>query len=347
MSIFALPLMERRLRTLLSLLLGYLIRPLKNARNSIRPGVVYTISYIAILVSRPHHVLRELLTFFIPSYGQAVRNARSSLLPETDPQELAKVPPRSQSNLSAVRVSEMPQKEICTQSQSSFLYLLPLEMRQQIYQHVLGDETLHLVRLVSRLGNVKCRDPSQPHPWAHRCWGISVKDSDMYWGPHDGIQEEHGGYLPLLQTCRQIYSEAIEILYSKNTFSMLHLGRLLHFSFTVLPQRMNAIRSLELGWYLNSIYPYDTGCTWNSQNPPAPYDKTTWERAWAILAGMDGLRNLRVDLVGRWMAPLPLEAELRMLSPATKVVNPRVWDLRLDWPNTGAQFEDAPFRITR
>ena len=64
---------------------------------------------------------------------------------------------------------------------------------------------------------------------------------------------------------------------------------------------------------------------------------------------MEGLRVLRVDLVGRWIEPLTKDEEGRLLGPAMKVRRPRVWDMRVDWEDAGVDWEalGAPFRVVR
>ena len=57
------------------------------------------------------------------------------------------------------------------------------------------------------------------------------------------------------------YSEAIDILYMRNTFDFHNLDEVLRFSLTVLPERFQSIRSVE--WmsvppFTGSIYPFPT-----------------------------------------------------------------------------------------
>ena len=100
--------------------------------------------------------------------------------------------------------------------------------------------------------------------------------SDLYAGPwNESSPEEQGGILPFLVTCRRLYAEAIDVLYSHNNFSMLHLESVLYLSYTTLPQRFNAIRSLHLSW---SFYiPYSLYMPAAGDSNAAPYDEITWE----------------------------------------------------------------------
>ena len=128
---------------------------------------------------------------------------------------------------------------------------------------------------------------------------------------------------------------------------MLHLESVISFADTILPQRLNAIRSVELGWYFNIPYPLYTRKFQPLDYPP--YDIATWERVWSILANMEGLTKLRVDLVGRWIEPLTADEERQLLDPAMKVKRPRVWDMRIDWEDAEVDWEaqGAPFRVVR
>lgn len=128
---------------------------------------------------------------------------------------------------------------------------------------------------------------------------------------------------------------------------MSHLESVISLADTILPQRLNAIRSVELGWYFYIPYPLYTRKFQPTKYPP--YDIATWERIWSILANMEGLMKLRVDLVGRWVEPLTVDEERQLLGPAMEVKRPRVWDMRVDWEDPGVDWEEsrAPFMVLR
>ncbi len=175
-----------------------------------------------------------------------------------------------------------------------------------------------------------------------------MNGSDLYHGPHDGsTEEDNGGLLHLVMACRRIYAEAIPVLYEDTTFSMLHLESVISLADTILPQRLNMIRSVELGWYFYFPYPLYTRKFQPMDHPP--YDIATWERVWSILANMEGMKKLRVDLVGRWIESLTADEERQLLGPAMKVERPRVWDMRIDWEDAEVDWEaqGAPFRVVR
>lgn len=237
------------------------------------------------------------------------------------------------------------------QLRSPLFNLLPLEIRRLVYRHALAPGLTHIVRLGHRLGHVRCRDAQHARPWPHRCWGVTVTGSDLYHGPRDDVTRDGDGdgrdLLALVTVCRRVYAEAIPVLYGGTTFSMLHLESVVCLADTILPQRLNAIRSVELGWYFYIPYPLYTRKFQPMDYPP--YDIATWERVWSILANMEGLMELRVDLVGRWIEPLTTDEERQLLGPAMKVKRPRVWDMRVDWEDAEVDWEaqGAPFRVVR
>lgn len=331
--------MSQQFRPLCLRLLRHLLTSLTHATNIIYSGLEDTILYIVRLILGSRNVLQELIAFAFPSHEGAVRSKRGVSIFKTAPRPLPKIRPR------ILTLPTEPSISITSeQSQSPFLYVLPLEIRQIIYYHALAGQHLHIIRLDSQLSHVRCRDPLHFRLWHHQCWGITVRDSDHYHAPHTGFMDEHGGFLPLLKCCRQIYTEAIDILYSQNSFSMLHLESIICLSSTVLPQRMNAIRSLEFGWLFYSPHPPYTR---PSEIKFPPHDEGTWERVWDTLADMQGLRKLRVDLLGNWTTRLERDAERMLLLPAAKIWRPKVWEMRVNWLDTGADLEDAPFTIER
>ncbi|PMD49343.1 uncharacterized protein K444DRAFT_713087, partial [Hyaloscypha bicolor E] len=52
----------------------------------------------------------------------------------------------------------------------------------------------------------------------------------------------------MLLSSKQIYSEAIDYLYSANTFVTLYVGVMLYLPLFILPQSVNTIRTLTFYW---------------------------------------------------------------------------------------------------
>lgn len=77
------------------------------------------------------------------------------------------------------------------------------------------------------------------------------------WPVREEQARSDDGGLALLQTCRQVYRECIELLYSQNTFDVNHPQTLAFLERTIRPNRLAAIRSLQLSWK-RAAYPRDT-----------------------------------------------------------------------------------------
>ncbi|KAE8444839.1 hypothetical protein EG329_014194 [Mollisiaceae sp. DMI_Dod_QoI] len=65
-----------------------------------------------------------------------------------------------------------------------------------------------------------------------------------YWGQCEIIA--------LSKTCRRIYSETIELLYSSNTFDFNSIIEVFRFSLTILPDRMRVMKNVR--WKYGNVY---------------------------------------------------------------------------------------------
>lgn len=188
-----------------------------------------------------------------------------------------------------------PEKSDFDQSQSALLARLPAEVRRLIWLKVLGGHLLHIARAPKRLLAIDCAD--KVHIGSdlletrfHACWGVTRRQDTtpgFYISPRDHPSRP-ANLLPLLQTCRRVYSEAISILYQDNVFDINHLDTLIYLRQSVLPQRLNQIRTLNLIWDFK----------WPTATSRAPYDLATWQEACNILATFTGLQELTVYLTG-------------------------------------------------
>ena len=130
-------------------------------------------------------------------------------------------------------------------------------------------------------------------------------------------------------------------MYSQNTFFFNDLDTICWFASTILPRRLDMIRSVYIEW--------DTICFWHPRiKPPPPYDRETWFEVWRILSSMKGLRELRVTI---WNGPrMDSETEIEVFGPMRGVKGADVFELELPWEYMGEDetpHSDAPFRITR
>jgi hypothetical protein len=135
------------------------------------------------------------------------------------------------------------------------------------------------------------------------------------------------------------YSEAISHLYRPHTFSLLHVTHLLYLPIRMPQPRLNSIRTLRLRWAIRALPYLRRG---PAQRLAYREDTANWERGWAIIASMTGLRDLYVVLSD----PSPQEmwerswvqCEEQLLKPVKEVTQPECFELvlpfascRTDW----------------
>lgn len=157
---------------------------------------------------------------------------------------------------------------------------LPLELRLQIYEYVLGGNLLHLIQIPRRIAHVRCRALHVPDH-SRQCRPASRMPL------HPWLRTISSANLALLKTCRQIYIEAIDILYTTNTFDINHLSTFISFSQTIRSQRLGAITSLHMYW--------DLGYNFVRYGSKKNYQD--WNTFWHVVATqMPGLRDLDICL---------------------------------------------------
>ena len=180
-----------------------------------------------------------------------------------------------------------------TNAKSQLLSKLPLEIRQKIYTYALGTNLVHLVLTPHRVAHIICTKSTATDfereccPSARGCFvpgSIEIAPSDIN--------------VRLLRTCRQVYAEVVQILYSTNTFDVDDLSAFNHFAAIAPPVGLSSIRSLHLHW-INAYPPLEFIET---QSPvEAPYDDTTYLRFWQTTANrMPALRELRLAINDLW-----------------------------------------------
>lgn len=115
-----------------------------------------------------------------------------SPLPAKRPRKLSDAAPRRRYNtLKRIRKSG-------EQSQSALLDKLPLELREQIYGLVLGDEmVIHIVRRCSSaISSFRCKTSKGGETMSH--------EECRVWSDYRGPDQRIGDLLPLLLTCREM-----------------------------------------------------------------------------------------------------------------------------------------------
>lgn len=195
-----------------------------------------------------------------------------------------------------------PEQASYLQEQCKFLSMLPLDIRIIIYDMVLGGMIFHIgknnndsnsrdFRILSHL----CKQPERIDNDNHsQCFDSSPRRPSS--APRRDYPQATG-LLPLLVTCRRIYSEAIETLYSANAFEFWENRVAFKFlKVLVPPQRLGCIRHFR----------------WHFRIPHHPNMNSRSQRDWSDLFAFfsnetTGLQHLYLKL----MLNYPIEAEIR------------------------------------
>lgn len=184
----------------------------------------------------------------------------------------SKSQPRKRRALSAIR-------QPYTQTHCSFLSRVPGELRNAVYLLILGNGLLeiHYSSIVA-----------SKHRLQHREY-CREEDNGFYGSPHPPSNK-----LALLQTCRQIYTEACGVLYTTNGFLIRGLRYGVKafnlFARAASPSRLACIASLTICCEVDIFEP---------RHPLASKTFERWKKMWnAISVQMPGLRNLTLQLQG-------------------------------------------------
>lgn len=179
---------------------------------------------------------------------------------------------------------------------SSAFLSLPVEIREQIYAEVLGNDTIHITQLPNRLGHIRCNSsllsPLQDRSSCNReCFPTTTGIHTYRRGTfldHNATSENS---LALLQTCRQTYNEASWMLYETNTFEFNHPQSLVFLARTLRSSRLASIRHLSLTW--SGVLPFI-----ERDSKKYPDDLDTWEQTWRIIGQqIKSLQTLRLRML--------------------------------------------------
>ncbi|KAK4542959.1 hypothetical protein LTR36_005957 [Oleoguttula mirabilis] len=132
------------------------------------------------------------------------------------------------------------------QTACGLLSKLPLDVRMIIYDMVLGGMVFHLdaQNPRSRILLDICNRPEAINDPNHQCHELSIKRAIS--APREQYIEATG-LLPLLVTCRQVYSESVETLYSANTFEFTKNSAAFRFLKVMIPpQRLHSMRHFRM-----------------------------------------------------------------------------------------------------
>ncbi|KAF2675580.1 hypothetical protein K458DRAFT_437879 [Lentithecium fluviatile CBS 122367] len=195
----------------------------------------------------------------------------------------------------SLSVGEETKGKCMPQDMSILFTKLPLEMRQKIYGFVLNDETfLHLTVagtqfVIPGCAGEKCpTNPCQVHldddeekavlrhtscmDKYERSW--RYKDPSKFSATLEASHTSRLHFMPLLLSCRRVYTEAIDLLYTQKTFIFSVKFQFRTWARSIPPARFALIRSLVLHW----------------TEPPV----VDWDEQLELLGGMPRLKRCRV-----------------------------------------------------
>ncbi|KAH7319503.1 hypothetical protein BKA65DRAFT_541580 [Rhexocercosporidium sp. MPI-PUGE-AT-0058] len=239
--------------------------------------------------------------------------------------------------VSAARAQAQAQAQ--APAQENLLEILPLEIRQKIWFHVLGAQTIHLEFDQGHRGSKNCLSAD-----SRTCDGRYASNGDDL-NHRPQLSEEPGRPLCLITTCKQIYQEAIDILYTSNTFTVCYPPTMEFLPLTLLPQRLDTIRDLRFSWDFRGPPPFSESfwrrahCS-DSALITIRKRQRAWLNIWRIMSTMTGLRQLYVKLnVDETWAVLSLHSATELLEPIKQVTQPDHFVLSLPFP---PMYENMP-----
>lgn len=211
----------------------------------------------------------------------------------------------------------LPQSpSINPQSTSPLFTTLPPEIRHIIWSYVFGADTLHLVQIKNKIRHVRCSaPPSSPTALTqhrHCCptttarWRVhdgrdqGHSDNLLYPHTHDTLPEQlSSSHVALLRSCKAVYVEAVDYLYTQSTFDVDDLYTFIAFAQSLSPRSLAVIRNLTLQWM--PVWTPLSGQDHKGSIYAHTHSDALWKELWARVASLPSLKELRVSLdLGRF-----------------------------------------------
>lgn len=102
------------------------------------------------------------------------------------------------------------------------------------------------------------------------------------------------------------------------------------FSATVLPQRINALKTLHIKLHYKDIR----------------LSHVPWHRIWDQISEIPKLETLKIEVNGGYGdSPFDAQEEHARFAPLMEIKTPRVFEIETSWP-VKATYQDAPFKIS-
>ncbi|CAG8949102.1 hypothetical protein HYFRA_00002231 [Hymenoscyphus fraxineus] len=266
--------------------------------------------------------------------------------------EIDNLPLKTQSHSQLLNTSHPPasRQDISrtqpdTQDHSLFISTLPLEIRLEIYSYVLKGygNVQHIFLSEAKLVHMPCALP-HTHTYFQNMLTRNDCACDHYDATHSKTVQNGWEVIPLMLSCRKVYLEFIEVLYSSTTF-YLYISGATRFVASV-PTSHLALASFRVSFMTE--YPMYS----RTQNQDVNLgieggqivSEARWEACWATFSNVK-VRWLIVE-IHDYGVRLP---EQRLLQPLQRVRAERV-EVVLPWPEglaiTG-DFRNAGFVVRR
>lgn len=250
----------------------------------------------------------------------------------------------------ARKTSSSGRQRTADQLQSRLLLTLPAEIRRVIWRHAVGGQLLHMARVPNRLVALECAQPKDLtkdlETLRHDCWcmtrigALRGTITRVYRAKNSAQPTRPAHLLPLLQTCRLVYAEAVSMLYQDNIFDIDHVDTLLYMKRCILPQRLHQITRLNYSWdFSQPVY------------PDSPRYKT-WREACNVLLSLSRLQELTIHLTGTFDVTSEYyesKSWVPLLDGLKQVKATRRYDVYIPWSeeecSRAAAENDFPFTL--
>ncbi|KAF5664497.1 hypothetical protein FHETE_7088 [Fusarium heterosporum] len=245
------------------------------------------------------------MSFSPRSPGAEEEQEKEDILREERIQQLAKLPdPRPRALTPDATCSQAPTALF---QESCIWFKVPPNIRRDILRLAFGDTRLHLELTYDHPRNHRGDSPDESQPqswqwWGSRCHRLSPDEAvqqrpmtnDGLPGPWSDECRDTDipiGIMGWLLSCRQNYSETIDILYSTNVLILNGQAMLIHLPQLIPPQRLESVTSLEVRWYFKTRF-----SSW--ENPRDSLDEDHLESLFSQLSSpyFPALRNLYITL---------------------------------------------------
>ncbi|KAF2653294.1 hypothetical protein K491DRAFT_718128 [Lophiostoma macrostomum CBS 122681] len=195
----------------------------------------------------------------------------------------------------------------------------PAELRVVIYEHVLGDSSrlMHIIAYKDSSGYVgrrRCEDVDFAGPmWQHDCFK-SYHSKDP---ARQGTFDSEDNLLSIILSCHRIYSEALDILYTANTFGVRGACGILEMKSVIPTRQWHIIRNL----HVSTLFPSRTEALqtkrWEEREDPLQ-----WSKGCEALEDLHSLLSLRLEIFVCGFDIVEEDVLVYMLAPLTRITAP-------------------------